>query len=134
MGEMHYHKVEKANYYPVPFFHEEFPHILAACDLVVSRAGANTLWELAATGTPSILIPLSVSGSRGDQIRNAKVFQDLGASIILDEGPSLHEKLLETIAYLVDNNDTLKEMGKQARSFGAMGALNRIVDILLKDI
>lgn len=134
MGQMNYCKVEKGNYYPVSFFHDEFPHILAACDLVVSRAGANTLWEMAATGTPSILIPLSISGSRGDQIRNAKVFQDLGASIVMEDGPHLHEKLLETISHLLDNTHQLEEMGRKARSFGVLEALTRIVGILLKQI
>ncbi|MBN2534306.1 MAG: undecaprenyldiphospho-muramoylpentapeptide beta-N-acetylglucosaminyltransferase [Spirochaetales bacterium] len=132
MGQMNYRKEEKKQYYPVPFFHEEFPHILAASDLVVSRAGANTLWELAATGKPSILIPLSVSGSRGDQIRNARVFHDLGASIVLEHGPALHEKLLETITHLFNNTHDLEEMGRKARSFKAMGALKKITDMLLK--
>jgi UDP-N-acetylglucosamine--N-acetylmuramyl-(pentapeptide) pyrophosphoryl-undecaprenol N-acetylglucosamine transferase len=59
--------------------------ILAAADLVVSRAGANALYELLALGKPHLLIPLSRAASRGDQIENAAYAQEAGLSAVLPE-------------------------------------------------
>ena len=58
------------NYIPVKYLNDELADILAASSLVLCRAGANTLWELAASRKASILIPLPRTSSRGDQIRN----------------------------------------------------------------
>ncbi|MBN2443292.1 MAG: undecaprenyldiphospho-muramoylpentapeptide beta-N-acetylglucosaminyltransferase [Spirochaetales bacterium] len=132
MGQKHFQKSDKKNYFPVPFFDSEFPHILAAADLVVSRAGANTLWECATAETPSILIPLSLSSSRGDQIRNARLFQSLGISCLVEESPHLSEKLLETIRNLLDNKGQRDQMKEKARSIGEVNALNAIIELLLK--
>ena len=54
-------------------------------DVVVSRAGANAICELLALKKPNILIPLPATSSRGDQILNAKSFEDQGYSIVIDE-------------------------------------------------
>lgn len=70
-------------YRPYPFFREEMPHVLAAAALVVSRSGAGALWECAAAGRPMVLIPLSGSGTRGDQVENARIFAQAGAAAVL---------------------------------------------------
>lgn len=59
--------------------------LLAAADLVVSRAGANTLYELLALGKPNLLIPLSPRVSRGDQVENAEYARRHGFSQVLAE-------------------------------------------------
>ncbi|HUX12770.1 MAG TPA: UDP-N-acetylglucosamine--N-acetylmuramyl-(pentapeptide) pyrophosphoryl-undecaprenol N-acetylglucosamine transferase [Spirochaetia bacterium] len=76
---------QPGHYFPVPFLRKEYGDVLAAADLVVSRAGAGTLWEIAVAGKPSILIPLAGSGTRGDQVRNAGLFAGRGASIVLND-------------------------------------------------
>jgi UDP-N-acetylglucosamine--N-acetylmuramyl-(pentapeptide) pyrophosphoryl-undecaprenol N-acetylglucosamine transferase len=73
----------KGRYFRYDFIAEELPDIFAAADLVVCRAGANTLAELSSLGKPAVLIPLR-SGSRGDQVRNARYFADRGAAVLLD--------------------------------------------------
>lgn len=74
-----------ARYRALPFVTEGFADLLAAADLVVSRAGANTLGELAATATPAVLIPLPRSQSRGEQLANAELFAARGAALVLAE-------------------------------------------------
>ncbi|MDR2136401.1 MAG: undecaprenyldiphospho-muramoylpentapeptide beta-N-acetylglucosaminyltransferase [Treponema sp.] len=70
-------------YRPYAYFKEEMPQVLAAADLVLSRAGAGTVWENAALGKPMILLPLRGSGTRGDQVENAEFFEKAGAALVL---------------------------------------------------
>ena len=72
-------------YVPVPFLAEGYGDVLAAADLVVSRAGANAIYELLALRKPHLLIPLSRRASRGDQIENARLFQAQGMSQVMEE-------------------------------------------------
>ena len=104
----------------VPGFREyevlnkDLPNVLAAADIVVSRAGANTMFELLALGKPNLLIPLTLNQSRGDQIANATAFQNNGFSVMLaeemledcflDELMSLYERRHEYIARMTKAN------------------------------
>jgi len=72
-------------YAPFEYVQEELPHIFAAADLIISRAGANTLFELLALKKPHLLIPLTRAASRGDQILNAESFEKQGFSAVLQE-------------------------------------------------
>jgi UDP-N-acetylglucosamine--N-acetylmuramyl-(pentapeptide) pyrophosphoryl-undecaprenol N-acetylglucosamine transferase len=93
------------------FIDRELPDIFAAADMVVCRAGANTLAELSALGKPAILIPLE-SGSRGDQVRNARYFADRGAAVLLETpGP---EELLETVRELLGDEEKRKTLAEKA--------------------
>ncbi|MFK7913963.1 MAG: undecaprenyldiphospho-muramoylpentapeptide beta-N-acetylglucosaminyltransferase [Pseudomonadales bacterium] len=74
-----------AGYRPFEYLSAEWGDVLAAADLVVSRAGANTLFELLALGKPHLLVPLSLAASRGDQIENADYAQAAGYSQVLQE-------------------------------------------------
>ncbi|MCQ2981371.1 MAG: undecaprenyldiphospho-muramoylpentapeptide beta-N-acetylglucosaminyltransferase [Treponemataceae bacterium] len=71
------------NYIPLSFIYGEMPHVMAAADVVLSRAGSNFLWECAVTGKPLVLIPLSGSGTRGDQVENAAFFMSQKAALVL---------------------------------------------------
>ena len=72
-------------------------HLFAAADLVVSRAGANSICELLALRKPNILIPLSAAASRGDQILNARSFAEQGFSAVLEEEQMTDRVLLDLI-------------------------------------
>ncbi|HET6452715.1 MAG TPA: undecaprenyldiphospho-muramoylpentapeptide beta-N-acetylglucosaminyltransferase, partial [Spirochaetia bacterium] len=109
----------RPGYHPAAFFREELPDLLAAADLVVSRAGANTLAEIAALGRPSLLVPLPASSSRGDQLRNADVFRSRGASVVLPEETATPESFAREIDRLFDEPGLLSSMGKSA--FGLAG-------------
>ena len=64
MGEKNYIPSDSENYMPLPYINEELPALFQKADLAFSRSGAGTLWELAAAGTPALLLPLA-AGSRG---------------------------------------------------------------------
>jgi len=77
---------------------EELPHVMALCDVVLSRAGANSISEFLALQKPALLVPLSRNASRGDQILNAQSFHALGFSRMLTED-ELHPDTLPDVLY-----------------------------------
>ena len=74
--------------------------IIAAADLVISRAGANALYEWLALRKPHLLVPLPKSSSRGDQVDNAAYTQDQGYSLVVAEHELNSETLVSGIAKL----------------------------------
>jgi UDP-N-acetylglucosamine--N-acetylmuramyl-(pentapeptide) pyrophosphoryl-undecaprenol N-acetylglucosamine transferase len=132
MGARDYVASPAKNYFPAPFFTAELPDIMAAADLVISRAGANTLAELAALGKPSLLIPLPESGSRGDQLRNAEVFRARGASLVLREEEATVTALLGAVCSLLADPGQLQEMGRRAASLGAGRPAQAIARLILQ--
>jgi UDP-N-acetylglucosamine--N-acetylmuramyl-(pentapeptide) pyrophosphoryl-undecaprenol N-acetylglucosamine transferase len=121
-------------YYPATFFREELPHIMAAADLVVSRAGGNNLAELAALGKPSILIPLAADASRGDQIRNAEQFGRAGAALVLPQENASAAALVARVAELLGDRSRLASMGEKARALGGGNSAAEIARRILQSI
>ena len=80
--------------------------LFAISDIVISRAGANAICELLALKKPNLLIPLSANASRGDQILNAKSFQEHGYSSVLFEEDLTPESLLKAVNELYTNRQT----------------------------
>ncbi len=122
----------QSNYYPVAYFHEELPDVLAAADLVLCRAGANTLWELAALGKPSVLVPLPRESSRGDQIENAGFFAERGAAVVLQQEGLSPDDLSEVVLHLLGNADKLERMGRRASQLSRPDAASRIAQLILR--
>lgn len=87
------------------YIKEELRHLFALTDIVISRAGANAICELLALHKPNLLIPLSASSSRGDQILNARSFERQGFSMVLEEEELTDEILLGAINNLYKNKD-----------------------------
>lgn len=90
------------NYKPYEFIYSEMPDVLSAADVILSRAGANSLWECAVLGKPLVLIPLCGSGTRGDQEDNAKYFEERGAAIVLDREDATSENLQKALSSMLD--------------------------------
>lgn len=84
-------------------------HMFAAADLVISRAGANSICEILAMRKPNILIPLSAAASRGDQILNAKSFSKQGFSTVLEEEELTVESLIQAITRTYENRQAFME-------------------------
>ena len=76
----------KDGYMQYEYINEELKDIFAIADIVVSRAGANSIFELASLCKPNLLIPLPMTASRGDQILNARNFHKKGFSDVLCTG------------------------------------------------
>lgn len=82
------------DYKPYSFIYEQMPDVLACCDVILSRAGANSIWEAAVLAKPMVLIPLCGNGTRGDQVDNAKFFESKGCALVLT-GEEANGKNLE---------------------------------------
>jgi UDP-N-acetylglucosamine--N-acetylmuramyl-(pentapeptide) pyrophosphoryl-undecaprenol N-acetylglucosamine transferase len=113
------------------YIHDGYADVITSASLVICRAGATTLWELAALRKPSILMPLGAEVSRGDQIRNAELFIRHGASYILKTGDPVTELVKYTDQFISEPNN-LDRMGEAAASIYKPGAAEKIATILLK--
>lgn len=111
----------------------DLPDVFAACDFVISRAGANIIFELLALKKPNLLIPLSTKASRGDQILNANSFMKKNYSLVLleedqDANPELFFKKLNE---LVEKKD---DMIKAMSNANENDAINNICNIIENEI
>lgn len=95
-GEQKRSVIKHEHYLSLPYIYDELPHLMKAASVAFSRAGANALWELAATQTPMVLLPLT-GGSRGDQPKNARIFEKLGFASVVDSRNLTPEKLADTL-------------------------------------
>ncbi len=118
------------DYKQFEYVSQELPHIFCIADLIVSRAGSNAIFEFLALKKPNILIPLSQKASRGDQILNARSFQNQGFSVMIEEEKLKKELLLAKIDEVYQNrNDYIAKMEMSKAS----NAAKVITDILLKE-
>jgi UDP-N-acetylglucosamine--N-acetylmuramyl-(pentapeptide) pyrophosphoryl-undecaprenol N-acetylglucosamine transferase len=122
-------KSEKYRTYP--FFHTELPHVLAAAELVLSRSGAGTIWECATVGRPMILIPLSGSGTRGDQVENARFFEKAAAAVILTGQSVSPELLIRTVAAIAEDVDRRTRMAAASAHIGIEDSANLIAETIV---
>ena len=93
-------------YVQYEYISDELKDLFALSDIVISRAGANSICEFLALRKPALLIPLSAAASRGDQILNAKSFAKQGYASVLEEEQLNGESLLNALNELWENRDT----------------------------
>lgn len=93
-------------YVQYEYIKKELADLFALADIVISRAGANAICELSALNEPNLLIPLSARASRGDQILNARSFEHLGYSKVLEEEEITKESLLDAVHDLYENRES----------------------------
>ena len=93
-------------YVQYEYIKKELADLFALSSIVISRAGANAICELSALNKPNLLIPLSARASRGDQILNARSFERLGYSKVLEEEEITNGILLDAIHDLYENRET----------------------------
>lgn len=110
---------------------EDMPQMLAAADLVISRAGALTLAELEAAGRAAILIP-SPNVAENHQYYNALELQKAGAAVVIEEKELTAERLIGTVERLTADRASLASMGKLARALAEPKSLEKITDKLLE--
>lgn len=118
---------DKKGYAQFEYISENLPDLFAAADLVVARAGANSICELLALHKPNILIPLSRNASRGDQILNANSFAKQGFSVVLEEEEVTSEKLMATIDDVMAHRSKYIDAMKNS---GQMNAIETIMDLI----
>ena len=111
------------------YLSEELPHVIACADMVISRAGSNSISEFLALKKPALLIPLSAKASRGDQILNAQSFEKQGYCLVLNEEDMTPESLLNAIKELYLAKDSL--ITAMAKSPASNGVEN-VMKVILK--
>ena len=90
------------NYKPYNFIYEQMPDVVASSDVILSRAGANSIWEAAVLLKPMVLVPLCGSGTRGDQVDNAEFFRSRGAAEVLLGTEADNEHLKAALTQMLD--------------------------------
>ncbi|GFZ31007.1 UDP-N-acetylglucosamine--N-acetylmuramyl-(pentapeptide) pyrophosphoryl-undecaprenol N-acetylglucosamine transferase [Clostridium zeae] len=115
-------------YVQFEYVSEELPDLMNAADYIISRAGANVIFEILALKKPNILIPLSAKVSRGDQVLNAKSFKNSGFSLVIEDEELTKERLLEQLEIL--KSDRNKYITNMRESKGKDGVAN-IVEVIM---
>jgi len=123
--------INKNGYKQFEYVTEELPDFIKAADYIISRAGANSIFEFLALKKPTLLIPLSKKASRGDQILNSKSFEKEGYSLMIEEekikGDILYEKILELKERKIE---LINNMEKSESKNG----VEAIIEVLLESI
>ncbi len=116
---------QSARYRVFKFINEDWAGILAKSDLVISRAGINTLTELAYLGIPALVIPIPYL-YQNEQVENAKFFKELGLAEVLPQSKLSGESLLETIKSMLSNLDSLNKKAASAKEIVIPDASQRL--------
>ncbi len=135
-GESHFAGVQRrygevpAGWRLAPFLPRIYEE-LARADLVVSRAGALTLAELAAAGRAAILVPFG-SATHGHQRENARAFVEAGAARMIEEPGLTGDVLAAAVRDLLSDRERLLRMGEAARALAVPDAAGRLAELLFE--
>jgi len=119
--------IQDPNYIQFEYLNDELPHIYAISALVVGRAGANSIFEIALAQKPNILIPLK-SAANNHQVLNAEAFERAGASIVLREG----QNLFDVLTALWHNPEQVRIMKEALQKLARPHAAEQIASLILK--
>jgi UDP-N-acetylglucosamine:LPS N-acetylglucosamine transferase len=121
-------ELDPALYRPVEY-EERMPTLYAAADLVVCRAGATSVAELAVVGLPAVLVPLP--GAPGDhQTANARAMAEAGAGVSLPDGECTAPRLAREIDGLLGDRDRMATMGRRSKEVGRPGAAEDVAALV----
>lgn len=118
------------NLEPVEYIYD-MPLRLAAADVVINRAGAMTISELAMLGKPAILIP-SPNVTDNHQYKNAKVLADAGAAVLISESELQPGVLTESVEKLISSREDMRIMSEKFTEFAISDTSKLIYDGIKK--
>lgn len=118
-------KIDNDARFQIREYIEDMPSMLAAADLVISRAGALTLAEISAVGRAAVLIP-SPNVAENHQYYNAMQLEKLGAARVLEEKNLGQGALQKTVDEITHSQASLMEMGAKARALAQPDSLEKI--------
>ena len=107
------------------------PTVLAAADVIIGRAGAATCNEIAAAGTPCILVP-SPNVTTNHQEKNARVLEAGGGAVVVLEKDCTPEKMYALVKNLMADEDRRSEMSRKLHTMVRLDSTQRICDIVQK--
>ena len=106
----------------------ELKDLFAMADVVISRAGANSICELLALKKPNLLIPLPAGSSRGDQILNAKSFEAQGYSMVIDDDDLSPDLLTEKVTELYFTRQTFIDAMSKSHQLGSVTTITNLIE------
>jgi len=123
---------KNSEYFQLHAFTNKMPQLLGAADVVVTRAGATTILELVALAKPTILVP-NAALTGGHQIKNAAVYEDAKAAVVLIEDDMVNrpQMLLQAVTDLIDNPKTTQAMARRFASFAKPDAAKDMAKLIL---
>lgn len=145
-GEKHYQNIylyargilleknkEKINdYHPFPLFlNRDLINLMKISDLIVARAGSGTIFEIAAIGKPSILIPIDEKTAGKHQILNALIYKKYGACQVIEEKNAKPHILVYEIKKVLSNSHLYESMSKAALSFAKLNASQKLSEEII---
>lgn len=110
------------------YLNEELPDVMAMTDLVISRAGATSIFEFLGLEKPMLLIPLSRQASRGDQILNAASFQKAGYADVIQEEDLTADKLADHVEALYKDREIYKAAMQSRNESDAVAAIVKLIE------
>jgi UDP-N-acetylglucosamine--N-acetylmuramyl-(pentapeptide) pyrophosphoryl-undecaprenol N-acetylglucosamine transferase len=123
----------KGRYRPVGYFENDIRTAFIASDLVVSRASAGSIFEIAAFGKPSMLIPLPPEVAANDhQTKNANAYAASGAAIVIEQTRLTPDLFLDQLHKLLEDQRELAKISEAARRFAKPEAASNLAKIILK--
>ncbi len=120
----------QSRYVLLRFVGSEIGEVYKLADLVVGRAGAGTVNELATLGKPSILIPLPHAAG-DEQRQNACRLKEAGAAVVIEESELTPERLVSEVRTLLSDRERLKRMSEAGRDAGSGDAADQLANLLL---
>lgn len=124
-------KAGHEGYHPYPFLKGEMSHALAVADLVISRAGANALSEIAANEKPVIIIPLKTAANNHQEL-NSFAFSEAGAAVVLDQENLGENIFLEKIEEILNSAEFQFELKERIKKFYDPEAAKKIAVEIVK--
>ncbi len=129
-GNINNDVVGKKGYQQYEFISEQLNDVFAMTDMMISRAGANSISEILALKIPNILIPLSAAASRGDQILNAASYEKQGFSTVIQEEELTAELLLNSVKDVYSRREEIRTRMSESKLLDA----NKVILDLIQNI
>ncbi|MCR8967642.1 UDP-N-acetylglucosamine--N-acetylmuramyl-(pentapeptide) pyrophosphoryl-undecaprenol N-acetylglucosamine transferase [Streptococcus zalophi] len=121
----------RPNLYRVDYVTDTYEGLMAMADLVVTRGGSNTIFELLAMKKPHLIIPLGKEASRGDQLENAAYFENKGYALQLAENQLTEQTFYEQVEFILSHQENFVKTMENSKE---TTSLEDFYQILMKDM
>ena len=119
----------RPGYVQYEYISEELPDLFALADMLISRAGANAVFEALALHKPTLLVPLTMSSTRGDQLLNSEYFERRGYGLWVDQNTVTQEEFTAAVMKTWENRERFaRAMREETKADGTEAVLKVIRD------
>jgi len=121
----------KKGYSPLAYSHK-MTELIGSADLVLSRAGANTLFELAALRKPALLVPYPYAAQNHQQ-KNANLVAKIGGAKVVLQDKLANKKILVNLLYFLQHPEIREDMGKKLNGLFVPNSVQKIAELVLEE-